>query len=73
MIRVAVAAALALALAHAARAGDRTLYIDHADGSRTVVIERGGNQFGVTTKGGVIVDRFTVYDPDYRRAGPPPR
>jgi len=34
-----------------------------------VIIEQGGNQFGVTYNGGVIVDRFTVYDPDDRRRG----
>jgi hypothetical protein len=33
----------------------------------TVVIERSGTQYGVTYRDGMIVDRFTVYDPDYRR------
>ena len=40
----------------------------HSDGNRTVAIERGGNQFGVTHRDGVIVDRSTVYDPDDRRS-----
>jgi hypothetical protein len=30
-------------------------------------MERGGNQYGVTYKDRVIVERFTVYDPDYRQ------
>jgi hypothetical protein len=70
VLRSALTLMLMAASATLADAGDRNVFIDHADGSRTVVIERGGNQYGVTYKDGVIVDRFTIYDPDlYRRSG----
>jgi hypothetical protein len=44
---------------------------ERSETARTVVIERGGNQYGVTCKDGVIVDRWAVSSPDYRQHPPP--